>query len=148
MFSSISPAQAGANEWRTSITISSFATPSTSTSAIETPSTPLESSTTATSSSIPLASLLCYGCLLIYQGVQQSSKTKKITTTSNEESNSEIEFLPSYVGDVAKLRWDREISSRSTIGNENDDEDGEGEIESVRIMSQEEVRKGIEEFLI
>lgn len=36
---------------------------------------------------------------------------------------------------------------KNLVGTE-DDEEGDGEIESVRIKSQEEVRKGIEEFLI
>lgn len=49
------------------------------------------------STTIPLASLLCYGCLLVYQGIQQSSTSRGSVAAVQ---------LPSYVQESARERWE------------------------------------------
>lgn len=61
------------------------------------------------SPTIPLASLLCYGCLLIYQDVQQNSK--KVKGDTNGGGKEQVE-LPPFVGDAVRRR----MKMREEIG--------------------------------
>lgn len=83
---------------------------------------------TSLTSEIPLASLLCYGCLLVYQDIQQSSKP-------GQEKIGGIEVvLPPYVAEAAKRRWEEERDEEKVLGS--------------RVRSQEEMRSIVQEFLL
>lgn len=118
----IRPAQVGASEWRRAITISALSESQYLSSTLPLPSAPLSPDT------IPLASLLCYGCLLVYQGLQQSTKPGQ--TPLETES-----VLPPYVREAATTAWSQR-------------EEGMEEIVTVRVKGEEEVRNEIAEFLI
>lgn len=79
---------------------------------------------TSSSSTLPLASILCYGCLLVYQGVQQ---TTKYTSTPN------LIHLPPYVAKAAFDRWDDEEETVVRRG---------------RIKDEKEILKEIGEYLL
>ncbi|KAK4703805.1 cytoplasmic tRNA 2-thiolation protein 2, partial [Phenoliferia sp. Uapishka_3] len=89
-------AQFGASEWRKAVTVSSLepfrgVQPIASTEV----TTPLNNTTY--DARIPLSSLLCYGCLLILDGLQQQDAARN-------GGVGEI-LLPAYVGDAARDRW-------------------------------------------
>ena len=98
------PAQSGAKEWRRANTISSL-----DAARAGDFDAPTASTLDSDSSTIPLASLLCYGCLLIYQDVQQNSK--KVKGVANGVGKEQVE-LPPFVGDAVRRR----MKMREEIG--------------------------------
>lgn len=76
------------------------------------------------SDQIPLSTLLCYGCLLILEGVQLQDAWKL------GAGNAGPLLLPAYVGDAARERW----SSEKLLG--------------VRVRSEEEMAAVVQDFLL
>ncbi|KAM0749681.1 hypothetical protein T439DRAFT_381255, partial [Meredithblackwellia eburnea MCA 4105] len=93
------PAQSGASEWRNAVTVSTLEAPRTNfaSSAPELDSTPTSGDLDSTS--IPLGSYLCYGCLLVFEGAQEQARRRGGVGGAVTELQ-----LPGYVGEAARRR--------------------------------------------
>lgn len=107
------PAQSGAETWRSAITISSLIDTEGCDAAVQGDAPKAEGT-----EGRALAPLLCYGCLLNWQGTQQAGK--RPPPTSGAATEDDIVPLPAYVAEVAAKRWAQaenvEVVGERTIG--------------------------------